>query len=88
MKQALRWCDKYELGLKENLSVNEIMKLRDCGRPKATAIRDDVIKYCVLNGIEIDLRKVPTSVVFVITGYDLDYYYDKMIQESKCLRYQ
>lgn len=85
MKNSIKWRDKYELGLKESLSIKDIMLLRDCGQPKATKIRDEVIRYCVENGIDYESKKVPTEIVFIITKCDLDYYYQKMLLESKCL---
>lgn len=81
------WADRYDLCLKENVSIKEIMIIRDCGRPKATEIRDDVHRYCIANNIEFDCKKVPTEVVLMITKHDLDYYYQKMILESKSLNY-
>lgn len=83
----LNWCEKYRLALNESLTVKDIMMLRDCGQPRATRIRDDAIKYCAVHDIEIESRKTPTSVVFIITKLDLDYYYQKMIQESKTINY-
>lgn len=47
--QNLSWKQKYVLGLKESLTIKEIMQLRDCGQPKATKIRDKSIKYCIKN---------------------------------------
>lgn len=81
--QNLSWRQKYVLGLKESLTIKEIMQLRDCGQPKATKIRDKSIKYCIKNNIELGSRKVPTDVVFQVTNLDLSYYYKKMVQENK-----
>lgn len=83
----LRWCEKYELALSEALSIKEIMQLRDCGQPKAIEIRNKVIDYCLLHNICFETRKVPTSVVFTVTNLDLEYYYNKMLQESRCLKF-
>jgi len=85
--KRINWSEKYELGLKENLSIKEIMMLRDCGQPRATDIRNRALKYCIENNIDCSLRSVPTEVVFKITNLDLEYYYNKMLQESKCLKY-
>lgn len=81
------WANRYDLCLKEELTIKEIMQLRDCGRPKATEIRDYVHQYCIAHNITIDCRKVPTEIVLIITNHDLEYYYQKMIQESKSLNY-
>lgn len=79
----LSWCDKYKLALNENLSIKEIMMLRDCGQPKATQIRNDAIRYCMENDIEFESRRIPTAVVLQITNLGLEYYYNKMLQEAK-----
>ena len=79
----LNWQEKYALGLKESLSIKEIMMLRDCGQPAATMIRDKSINYCIEHDIDYGSRLIPTAVVFKVTGLDLNYYYDKMLQEDK-----
>ena len=86
MTKRIKWSEKYELGLKESLSIKEIMQLRDCGQPKATAIRDKALDYCEKNDIDFQAKLIPTEAVFAVTNLNLDYYYNKMIQESKCLR--
>lgn len=83
----IKWSQKYELGLKERLSIKEIMLLRDCGQPTAIEIRNKAIDYCVANDIDFPTKSIPTEAVFAVTKLGLDYYYDKMIQESKCLGY-
>lgn len=45
MKKCITWKDKYSLSLKENLTLNEIMRLRDCGKPKARELRNLAIDY-------------------------------------------
>lgn len=85
MRKELNWRDKYALALKESLTINEIMQLRDCGKPKAAKIREKGIQYCVANNIEFDLRKTSTQIVFTVTGLDLDYYYQKMLLERKII---
>lgn len=82
---SLSWREKYKLALKEALTIKEIMLLRECGQPKATKIRDDSIRYCEDNNIETNVRRVSTEAVFKITGFDLQYYYDKMMQERNYL---
>lgn len=83
MIKSISWYEKYNLALQETLSVKEIMKLRNVGQPKALKIRHDVIDYCLSNNIEIDSKRVPTSIVFIVTNLDLNYYYEKMVFESK-----
>lgn len=81
----LSWCDKYRLALNESLSVKEIMLLRDCGQPKALKIRSAAISYCIENHIDFDSRGTPIEAIFEVTNLNLDYYYNKMLLENKCL---
>lgn len=81
----LSWKDKYHMALQENLTIKDIMLLRDCGQPKATAIRDAAVQYCIDNKLETTVRGVNTEAVFETTGFDLQYYYNKMMQEQKYL---
>lgn len=83
MKTTLNWKEKYMLALKEQLTIKEIMLLRDCGQPKATSIRQKAIEYCCMHDIEFDCRKTPTQAIFEITNLNLDYYYQKMLLEAK-----
>lgn len=80
---SLSWREKYKLALKEALTIKEIMLLRECGQPKATKIREESIQYCLKNNIETEFRRVSTLAVFAITGLNLDYYYEKMLQEQR-----
>jgi len=82
---SIKWSEKYELGLKERLSIKEIMKLRDCGQPKATEIRNKALDYCLENNIECSNKSIPTEAVFAVTNLNLDYYYNKMLLESRCI---
>lgn len=83
----IRWSEKYELGLKERLSIKEIMLLRDCGQPTAIEIRNKAIDYCVENDIDFPTKSIPTEAVFAVTGRDQEYYYKKMMAESKLKNY-
>ena len=85
MKKILSWREKYLLALKEKLTINEIMLLRDCGQPKATVIRDAAVQYCLDNKLETTVRGVNTEAVFEMTGTNLQYYYNKMMQEQHYL---
>lgn len=80
------WRERYALALKETVSVKDIMKLRNCGQPKAAKLRQQAIQYCVDHNIEFECRMVPTQVIFEITNYNLDYYYQKMMYEAKHLQ--
>lgn len=87
MRNRITWKEKYLLALSEELTLKEIMLLRDCGMPKARSIRQDAIEYCLINNIQIinniqtEMKKIPTEAVFSVTGCDLNYYYDKMKKE-------
>ena len=83
--KKLNWREKYRLALQETLTIKEIMSLRDVGQPKATLIRNDAVKYCIDNNLDITSKGVDTSAVLEITGKNLEYYYNKMIGEQRCL---
>lgn len=78
MKYNITWAERYKIALSENLSIKDIMKLRCVGQPRAIAIRKKAVEYCILNDIEIEGNGVPTNVVMLVTGYDLEYYFNKM----------
>lgn len=79
----MNWRDKYELALQEEMTIKDIMMLRDCGHPRASEIRNNCIKYALQNGICIKGRYIPTELIFQVTGRDLDFYYQKMLQERQ-----
>lgn len=87
MKQRLTWAEKYRLALQEEMTLKDIQALRDCGQPKAVSIRNLCIEYSIKNDIVLESRSVPTALVFAVTGYNLDYYYEKALQESRCLAF-
>lgn len=83
----ITWYDKYILALQENLTMNEIMILRDIGQPTALKIRKEALEYCLKNNIDLPPRGVPTEAVLSVTNKDLNYYYQKMISESEAKKY-
>lgn len=85
MKMTLTWREKYKLALQETLSIKEIMLLRECGQPKAIKLRNDAIDYCINNNIDFDSKRISTEIIFKVTSLNLDYYYNKMIQEKNLL---
>lgn len=85
MAESISWAEKYQLALNEQLTVKQIMLLRTIGQPRAQEIRKKVLDYCYTNDIEAFGKRVPTEIVFLITGYDLDYYYQKMMKEAELL---
>lgn len=80
-----KWSKRYELSISENITVKGIQQLCDCGQPKAMEIRNNALAYCGANNIDIYTRSVPTDAVLKIINKDIQYYYDKMIQESKII---
>lgn len=86
MAKNVTWCDKYQIALKENLSVRDIMNLRSIGQNQAMDIRTKAIEYCLKNNIEIGCNYVPTEIVFIITNRDLEFYYDKMLKEIQIMK--
>lgn len=85
MKDQITWYDRYQIALKEVLSIKDIMKLRDVGQPTAIKIRNEAIEYCLKNDIALMTNKVPCEIVMIITNKDLDYYHEKMILEYESL---
>ena len=87
MKKETTWTEKYKIALKENLTVKDIMKLRDVGQPRALDIRQEALHYCIAHNIFVAGQKVSTEAVFEVTNKDLDYYYDRMLKEREVLKY-
>lgn len=83
MKNKITWKEKYILALKENLTLKDIMLLRDTNQKVATEIRNKAIHYCISNDIQLYSKSVPSEAVLIVTKKDIDYYYNKMILESK-----
>lgn len=85
MKKCITWKDKYSLSLKENLTLNEIMRLRDCGKPKARELRNLAIEYCIRENIEYGSKSIPTEAILEVTHRDIDFYFDKMMKEKEII---
>lgn len=77
------WKERYRLSLKEEYTLKDIMKLRDCGPTRATEIRKLAINYSLKNKLHLGSQKVPAEAVFAVTGLGIDYYYERMLQEHK-----
>ena len=76
------WREKYYLALSENLTLKDIMKLRDCSNKTAVEIREKAFEYCANKDMYFDKRHIPTNAVLEVTGIDIQYYYEKMIKEK------
>ena len=85
MKKIYTWFERYQIALKENLSVKEIMILRNVGQPTALQLRREAINYCLKNDIEIISNKAPTEVIMRLTGKALEFYYEKMVLELEAI---
>ena len=83
MIERLSWKDKYSLCLNDNLSIRDIMKLFECGQPKAATIRSESIRVCDENKILRIGKTVPTDIVLRLVGRNRDYYYQRMLDERK-----
>lgn len=81
--EVIKWSDKYRITLQEEVSIREIMKLCSVGQPRAMAIRNEAIEYCIKNNIKVGCKRVPTNVVLDVLNKDIDYYYKKMMQEHE-----
>lgn len=79
---TVTWYDKYIIALQEAVTVKDIKNLRSVGQPTALLIREKALEYCLMNDIELPPRGIPTEAVFVVTDKSLDFYYNKMLQES------
>lgn len=85
MKNKISWKEKYILSLKENLTLKDIMLLRDVNQKVASDIRNKAIHYCISNDIQLYSKAVPSEAVLIVTKKDINYYYNKMILESKAI---
>lgn len=57
------------------------MTVKSCGQTKAQEIRNQAVRYCKMNHIEIGQKRVPTNIVLKIMHKELDYYYENMKRE-------
>lgn len=51
MRKSYSWYQRYQIAMKETLSIRDIMILRDVGQPTATALSREVKEYCLKNDI-------------------------------------
>ena len=81
MKQNLSWYEKYQLALKESMTLKDIKNLRSVGQPMAIIIRNEAINYCLKNDIEMPKGLIPTEAIMAVTEKDLSFYYNIMVLE-------
>lgn len=87
--RKLTWKEKYLICLKEQLTIIDIMKLRDVSSEKAVEIRKQAMDYLKeTNNSDSFVKpktKVDTLAVFAVTEHNEDYYLKKMMAERKAL---
>lgn len=86
MSKEISWKEKFELVLKEELTIKEIMMLCSVGQPRATLIRKKAIELCMNDDIKLYSMQVPTEAVLKIINKDINYYKDKMNLEYEISR--
>ena len=88
MRRNSTWFERYQIAMKETLSIKDIMVLRDVGQPTATALSREAKEYCLKNDIPLPPNKAPTDVIMLLTGKNMDYYHDKMVMEAEAIQLQ
>ena len=86
MSKEISWKEKFELVLKEELTIKDIMLLCSVGQPRATLIRKKAIELCMNDNIELYSMQVPTEAVLKVINKDINYYRDKMNLEFEICR--
>ena len=86
MSKEISWREKFELVLKEELTIKDIMLLCSVGQPRATLIRKKAIELCMNDDIKLYSLQVPTEAVLKVINRDINYYRDKMNLEFEISR--
>lgn len=86
MSKEISWKEKFELVLKEELTIKEIMMLCSVGQPRASIIRKKAIELCMSEDIKLYSQQVPTEAVLKVINKDINYYKDKMNLEYEISR--
>jgi hypothetical protein len=86
MSKEISWKEKFELVLKEELTIKEIMMLCSIGQPRASIIRKKAIELCMNDDIKLYSMQVPTEAVLKVINKDINYYKDKMNLEYEISR--
>ena len=86
MCKEISWKEKFELVLKEELTIKEIMMLCSVGQPRASIIRKKAIELCMNDDIKLYSMQVPTEAVLKVINKDINYYKDKMNLEYEISR--
>ena len=75
MSKEISWREKFELVLKEELTIKDIMLLCSVGQPRAILIRKKAIELCMNDNIELYSMQVPTEAVLKVINKDINYYF-------------
>lgn len=86
MSKEISWREKFELVLKEELTIKDIMLLCSVGQPRASIIRKKAIELCMNDDIKLYSMQVPTEAVLKVINKDINYYKDKMNLEYEISR--
>ena len=86
MSKEISWKEKFELVLKEELTIKDIMLLCSVGQPRASIIRKKAIELCMNDDIKLYSMQVPTEAVLKVINKDINYYKDKMNLEYEISR--
>lgn len=86
MSKEISWKEKFELVLKEELTIKEIMMLCSVGQPRASIIRKKAIELCMNEDVRLYSQQVPTETVLKVINKDINYYKDKMNLEYEISR--
>lgn len=83
MKKQVSYEKKLEAGLKNYLTINDISTLLGVGKPYATSVRSDVLKYCKANKIYIVGDLVPKKALFKMLGWTMEEFIENIEIEKK-----
>ena len=86
MSKEISWREKFELVLKEELTIKDIMLLCSVGQPRASIIRKKAIELCMNDDIKLYSMQVPTEAVLKVINKDINYYKNKMNLEYEISR--
>ena len=86
MSKEISWKEKFELVLKEELTIKEIMMLCSVGQPRASIIRKKAIELCMNEDVRLYSKQVPTEAVLKVINKDINYYKEKMNLEYEISR--
>lgn len=85
----MKWVDKYEILLKEDLGTMDIMRVFGKNHNDARALRIEILGSLKNRGVQIPNRmRIPTDIVLEHIGKDMKYFEQKMKQEALLKKYR